>query len=329
MRGAARQVAGVSSGYCCHGNTFPTVGRVSLLRGYLGSECRLDGGAYSLSLLGSMPSGDDLTIIIFLASTALALSSLILSRRGWRHWAITGLIGLATFVCVVGAIAWPWLKDWSPVAPAYVQHIARSPVAWFAVVLASLASVALLGRQQSKLEHDNRNLRTALTESRHNTLHNALRIVLEHDERYERVQTFQETGLTRRIMHIAVRNVGDGTLSECLLWLRHAVPVQKAGAVPTILAAEFRLQRGEHKFIPVVGYVEHLGTQQPSEHVNSVVVSVVHDGSFFAGWTLLEVPQRNAPAIITLEATALETNTYTAQFKLWVDPDRRFHMEAM
>jgi hypothetical protein len=53
---------------------------------------------------------------------------------------------------------------------------------------------------------------------------------------------------------------------------------------------------------------------------------LLRPGGFFGGFTTLQPPGAAAPALITIEAKALECRTEHKQFKLWVGENRRLFM---
>jgi hypothetical protein len=94
-----------------------------------------------------MLSGDDLTIALFFGGTAITIALTAMSTAGWRHPVlIRGLFGLAA-VCAVIGMAWPVLKTLSPAVTAMVNEVARSPIAWFAVLMLGMAAVLVLPKR--------------------------------------------------------------------------------------------------------------------------------------------------------------------------------------
>jgi hypothetical protein len=98
-----------------------------------------------------MLAGDDLTIALFLIGTAISLVCAAVSAAGWRHPVlISGLFGLAG-ICFLAGVAWPVLKTISPPATAVVTEVATNPVAWFCILILSLALSFLPKREVARV----------------------------------------------------------------------------------------------------------------------------------------------------------------------------------
>ncbi len=95
-----------------------------------------------------VPSGDDLTIILFLVGTGLMFGVSAMTAAGWRHPVlIFGLFGLGALFFAAG-IGWPFVKTISPPASEIVRQVAVSPAAWFCVLVLGLAAALLYRRGQ-------------------------------------------------------------------------------------------------------------------------------------------------------------------------------------
>ena len=82
-----------------------------------------------------MPAGDDLTVVLFLWSSALAIGLYVLVVTGWKHhYLIPGLVVLAAVLILIG-VAWVPVKE-GPIAAivmGMLTQAANSRWAWLAV----------------------------------------------------------------------------------------------------------------------------------------------------------------------------------------------------
>ncbi|MGO9008129.1 MAG: OB-fold protein [Beijerinckiaceae bacterium] len=91
-----------------------------------------------------MPVGDDLSIVLFLIGSAIAMVLTAVSAAGWKHpLFITALLVLAAGL-FFAALGWPWVKTFSPLATATISDIARNPVSWFVIVMVAIVAIAHL-----------------------------------------------------------------------------------------------------------------------------------------------------------------------------------------
>jgi hypothetical protein len=82
-----------------------------------------------------MPAGDDLTVVLFLWSSALAIGLYVLAGTGWKHhYLIPGLVVLAAVLILIG-VAWVPAKEGPITARAVgmLTQAANSRWAWLAV----------------------------------------------------------------------------------------------------------------------------------------------------------------------------------------------------
>jgi hypothetical protein len=110
-------------------------------------------------------AGDDLTIVLFLIGLAATFAVAGMSQAGWKHWAFISILFLCAAILLVAGITWPWLKDVSPEAQRIISRIARSPIAWFVVIILGLSSLLVINKttKQSGTDNRPRKVKTGLT----------------------------------------------------------------------------------------------------------------------------------------------------------------------
>ncbi len=92
-----------------------------------------------------MPSGDDLTIVLFFVGTAVSIALAALSAAGWRQWVLFSLAG----ICFVGGLAWTNLKTVSPSVTSPIGLVATNPFAWFIILMLGAASLRFIQKSVS------------------------------------------------------------------------------------------------------------------------------------------------------------------------------------
>lgn len=152
-----------------------------------------------------------------------------------------------------------------------------------------------------------------------NSLHHAVQIEFQQTEPFMRRKVFS-AGNARFEVYVKITNAGNGFLSECVTSIVDIMP-RPATDIYTILSPLTTLAKGEHRYVLVAGFNEVKGTNGQRVY-NDLVTFAFATG----GFTTLEPPTADAPAIITVEAKALECRTERKQFKLWVGENRRLFM---
>jgi hypothetical protein len=151
-----------------------------------------------------------------------------------------------------------------------------------------------------------------------------LKIEFGNDERYERIEHFNETGIFRRTIFIAIFNESVDDISDCNIRLIDATPRPKTGDIATNFPVGFRenfeLRSKQRKFIQIVRFAENPGNGSALERDNIIILAA--SGGFFPGWTTIPITSRDNPAILTLEAFAPDIRSKTAHLRIWVDQGR-------
>ena len=157
-----------------------------------------------------------------------------------------------------------------------------------------------------------------------------LQIEFGNDERYERTQHIDETGIFRRTIYISVFNESVDDISDCNIRLIAATPRPKTGDNPTNFpvpfGANFDLRGKQRKFIQIVSFAENPGNGSILERDNIIISAA--SGGFFPGWTTLPIPSRDNPAILTLEVFAPGITSRMAHLHIWVI-QRRIHAQII
>jgi hypothetical protein len=152
-----------------------------------------------------------------------------------------------------------------------------------------------------------------------------LRIEFGSDERYEKTQHFNDTGVLRRTIHVSVRNDSLTDIPDCRLALVASTPqLLRAGVpspLPVFLAPDFDLGAGSSKFVSLASFAERPGNTDPIMRDNIIISTRV--GGIFGGWTTLSAPSQDNPATITLEASAPGIRTRKTHLSTWVDQPMR------
>jgi hypothetical protein len=153
-----------------------------------------------------------------------------------------------------------------------------------------------------------------------------LKIELGHDERYDRIESFQESGVVRRTLHFSVRNDSLRDIADCRIKLTKSMPGLMRGSAPCPMPVFFRedfdLAATQSKFIALASFAERPGNTD-ALHRNNVVIQAAVGGAF-AGWTVFQAPARDAPARLILEASAPDAASRETHISLWVEqPSRR------
>jgi hypothetical protein len=90
--------------------------------------------------------GDDLTVVLFFVGLAATLVVAAMSQAGWKQPAfIVFLLFLAVAFFAAG-VGWPWIKEISPDIQRFATRIARSPIAWFVVIICGLSASLFLNK---------------------------------------------------------------------------------------------------------------------------------------------------------------------------------------
>jgi hypothetical protein len=157
-----------------------------------------------------------------------------------------------------------------------------------------------------------------------------LKIEFGNDERYERIEHFNETGIFRRTIFIAIFNESADDISDCNIKLIAATPRPKTGDsatnFPVGFSENFDLRSKQRKFIQIVRFAENHGSGSALERDNIIILAA--SGGFFPGWTRIPITSRDSPAILTLEAFAPSIESRTAHLHIWVI-QRRIHAQII
>lgn len=97
-----------------------------------------------------LPSGDDLTIILFLvglAGTSVATGLSLLERK---RKLVTRILFILTVLFGVLGGGWPWFRELSPKLTEVVTGLASNPVTWFVTIMV-LATLLLSSRMGDKV----------------------------------------------------------------------------------------------------------------------------------------------------------------------------------
>lgn len=173
-------------------------------------------------------------------------------------------------------------------------------------------------------------LDAAMQRNKANTLAYALRIEFGTGDDYDRIEHFDKTSVLRRFMYVSIHNEGDGYLTECKLSVRSSIPGPVTGSIPAILVSDIKLNRAERVFIPVAGFTELPGA--PKHPLNDYIILSTRLTSLTTStiYTSLAAAPIEDPAIITLEASALECRSHSLHMRVWVDrPSRRLRAEVI
>jgi hypothetical protein len=155
--------------------------------------------------------------------------------------------------------------------------------------------------------------------ARQNSLHHAIAIEFQPTEPFMRRTVY--AGDARCEVYVKITNAGNGFISECVTSLTKIEPTP-TNNIYSVLAALNSLAKGEHRYVQVAGFSEIAQTGG-----NDSVTFAFATGPFFSGgFTTIGPPSAAAPAVITIEAKALECRLERKQFKLWVGDDRRLFM---
>lgn len=91
-----------------------------------------------------MLTGDDLSIQLFIAGTAIAVMGIAVTQAGWTHkWFVWSLfvIALGLGLC---AIYWRQIREANPEIGAWASGIAGNSVSWFTLLFIGLGAVFIL-----------------------------------------------------------------------------------------------------------------------------------------------------------------------------------------
>ena len=231
----------------------------------------------------------------------------VLARAGWVPdvTVAEGTAGILETAVLSFAAAWP---------AVFLARLAYSPVG-----VVREQDAAIQARDQELAE-----LRTAAERgaTRANALHDALRVEFESAAPFLRRTVFP-VGNARFEAYVRVRNAGDGFLSECVVNLVEVRP-EPDNVTHTVLAPLSSLARGEHRYVLVAGFNEQAGGGQPIS--NDLGTFAFASGPMSSNLVTLPPPSADTPALLTVEAKALECAAVRKRFKLWVGENRRLLM---
>jgi hypothetical protein len=157
---------------------------------------------------------------------------------------------------------------------------------------------------------------------RQNTEHRAIEIEFQPTEPFMRKTTFP-AGNARFEVYVKIKNCGNGFISECVTSIADIKPKADNDRY-TVLAPLNSLAKGEHRFVLVASFNEVPITN--NQQVYDVVTFAFATGWFSGGFTTIQPPIASMPALITIEAKALECRTEQKQLKLWVGENRKLYM---
>jgi hypothetical protein len=156
-----------------------------------------------------------------------------------------------------------------------------------------------------------------------NTQHRAIEIEFKPIEPFLRKRRFP-AGNSRFEAYVKIGNIGNGFISELVTSITEIRP-EPASYIYTTLHPEERLQKGEHKYVLVAGFNE-LPLNDGQTLYNELVTFAFATGGYAGRPATIKPPPQHAPALITIEAAALECAPERKQFKMWVDENRRLLM---
>ncbi|MBV9786371.1 MAG: hypothetical protein JO264_21430, partial [Acidisphaera sp.] len=150
--------------------------------------------------------------------------------------------------------------------------------------------------------------------NRPNDMHHALSIEFEQAEPCLR-RSGLPAGNARYEVYVRIKNTGNGFLSECVVSILNIKPEPDNRRGYTILTPISSLAKGEHRYVLVGGFNE-----KPSESgqaiYNELVTFAFATGGLFGGYTTLSPPSQDNPAVLLIEAKALECAAEQREFKL-------------
>ena len=99
-----------------------------------------------------MIGGDELSVVLAIIGLGISFALAGLSQTGWKNkWLIRSLFGLGS-VSVLAALTWPIWKKSSPQLASVIIQVSTSPVAWFGLLLFTLAAYLFSWKTKSALE---------------------------------------------------------------------------------------------------------------------------------------------------------------------------------
>jgi hypothetical protein len=157
-----------------------------------------------------------------------------------------------------------------------------------------------------------------------------LQIEFESNNKYERTEHIDETGIFRRLIYVSVLNESVDDISDCNIRLITASPRPQTGDnltnFPVFFGANFDLRGKQRKFIQIARFAENPGNGSTLERDNIIISAA--SGWLFPGWTTIPIPPENSHAIFTLEAFAPNIASRTAHLHIWVI-QRRIHAQII
>ena len=91
-----------------------------------------------------MLQGDDLTIQLFIAATAIVVLGVAVTQAGWTHkWFVRSLF-LSAAILILCALLWKQIAEKLPHLAESMDAITKAPISWFVLLLVSIGLVFLL-----------------------------------------------------------------------------------------------------------------------------------------------------------------------------------------
>jgi hypothetical protein len=91
-----------------------------------------------------MLTGDDLTVQLFIAASALTLLGVAMTQAGWTHKVFVRSLFVLSFGLFGCAIFWKWIAKWSPYIAAAARSVTSGSASWFLLIAAGLGLIFVL-----------------------------------------------------------------------------------------------------------------------------------------------------------------------------------------
>lgn len=89
-------------------------------------------------------TGDDLSIQLFIAGTAIAIMGIAVTQAGWTHKGFVWSLFVAAFGLAFCALYWKQIREANPEIGALASGIVASSVSWFTLLLVGIGAVFVL-----------------------------------------------------------------------------------------------------------------------------------------------------------------------------------------
>ncbi|MFT3741119.1 MAG: hypothetical protein QM752_00280 [Gammaproteobacteria bacterium] len=144
-------------------------------------------------------------------------------------------------------------------------------------------------------------------------------IVIGKGDNYEKIKIHREK--IYRTLSIGVRNNSNDFLTNCKLYLDHT---KKDGKIGTLLINNtFDIPPKKERYISIASYGEAIDN---NENGNEYITFSIPNPGFFA---YEHMPSADKKHIITLRLISSENVTVEANCYLWVNENRKLHLEKI